>query len=274
MTGVGLAGLMSGTLGPLSGVGAARPASFPGSRNGSAGSGDGTDRAEEGRFGPAVVVSFARSGGSGRASEAGAGNASEGGSARQGARAGGRSTGGNAVQGDGLTEEERDQISELKARDREVRTHEAAHMMAGGQHASGPTYTYQAGPDGQRYAIGGEVQIDTSPEKDPEATIAKMEIVKRAALAPAEPSAQDVKVAQMAEQQRAQAQAELSRRKTEEAEGTGGGTGKEQGRGEEGGSGDDAGRMRAGEFFAAAVMAYGNAGRLGEASGPTLFRTA
>ena len=56
------------------------------------------------------------------------------------------------------------------------------------------------GPDGNRYAIGGEVSIDVAPvDGDPEATIAKMEIVKAAALAPAEPSAQDRKVAAIAE---------------------------------------------------------------------------
>ena len=128
-----------------------------------------------------------------------------------------------------------------------------------------PSYTYQVGPDGQRYAIGGEVRIDTSPEKDPEATIRKMEIVKRAALAPAEPSAQDVKVAQMAEQQRMKAQAELRRQKAEEAEGGGG---------DAGAGARDAGSPRAGGLLPAAMAAYEGAGRLGAARGAVLFRTA
>jgi hypothetical protein len=117
---------------------------------------------------------------------------------------------------DGLTEAERKQVSELKRRDQEVRTHEQAHQAAGGPYASAPTYDYQQGPDGKRYAVGGEVQIDTSPERNPQATITKMEVVKRAALAPAEPSPQDRKVAALADRQRLEAQGEL--RAQEDAE--------------------------------------------------------
>lgn len=140
-----------------------------------------------------------------------------------------------------LPPEEQEMVKELQARDREVRAHETAHLAAGGQYASGPTYTYQTGPDGKRYAIGGEVQIDTSPEKTPEETIRKMDLVKRAALAPAEPSAQDVRVAQLAEQQRNQAQAELNRQRTDEM------TARMEG---------DSGR------FASATAAYGDAAKL------------
>lgn len=102
-------------------------------------------------------------------------------------------------------------LRELEARDREVRTHEQAHKAAGGAHVtSGPSYVYQKGPDGQRYAIGGEVGIDTSPvEGDPQATIEKALTISRAALAPAQPSGQDLKVAQQAAQMLAQAQSDL-----------------------------------------------------------------
>jgi len=98
-----------------------------------------------------------------------------------------------------------------RARDREVRDHEQAHARVGGPYAGQPSYTYQTGPDGNRYAIGGEVAIDIAPVNgDPEATIIKMEVVKAAALAPAEPSAQDRKVAALADAQRAQAVADLA----------------------------------------------------------------
>jgi len=98
---------------------------------------------------------------------------------------------------DELTEEERAQVDELKARDREVRQHEQAHLSAAGGYAQGgASCEYQVGPDGHRYAIGGEVSIDTTPiEGDPAATIAKMQQVQAAALAPADPSAQDRRVA-------------------------------------------------------------------------------
>lgn len=113
--------------------------------------------------------------------------------------------------GEVLTEEETEQVNQLKARDREVRAHEQAHVSAGGGLVtSGPTYSYQTGPDGQKYAIGGEVGIDSSPvPDDPEATVRKMQQVIRAALAPAEPSGQDRAVATQAQRALAQAQAEI-----------------------------------------------------------------
>ena len=115
----------------------------------------------------------------------------------------------------GLTDEERRQTDKLKAQDTEVRAHESAHVAAGGQYVrGGPTYEYQTGPDGKKYAVGGEVSIDTSPVKgDPQATIAKMETVKRAALAPAQPSGQDQAVAAQAAAAEAQAQQELAAQK-------------------------------------------------------------
>jgi hypothetical protein len=121
--------------------------------------------------------------------------------------------------GDGLDQSEEQQVEKLKQRDREVRAHEQAHAIVGGAYAGAPSYTYQQGPDGKRYAIGGEVQIDTSRERTPEATIRKMQVVIRAATAPADPSSQDMKVAQQAQAQLAEAQAELRQQKTEELSG-------------------------------------------------------
>ncbi|GAB5402463.1 MAG: hypothetical protein Aurels2KO_06940 [Aureliella sp.] len=113
--------------------------------------------------------------------------------------------------GSELSEEEQQQVDELKARDREVRQHEQAHVSAGGGHVTGgPTYSYQRGPDGKRYAIGGEVQIDTSPvEGDPEATAQKARVVRAAALAPAEPSGQDLRVAANATKMEQEAVAQI-----------------------------------------------------------------
>lgn len=123
-----------------------------------------------------------------------------------------------SITGEKLTEEEQKQVEELKARDREVRRHEAAHKAAAGQYATGgPTYTYQRGPDGKQYAVGGEVQIDTSPiEGDPAATIRKMGTIRRAALAPTEPSSQDRAVAADAAQKAQKARQELREQKAEE----------------------------------------------------------
>ena len=97
------------------------------------------------------------------------------------------------------TSEEQREITELAARDREVRAHEAAHANVGGVYAGSPSYSYARGPDGNNYAVGGEVSIDVNPVPgDPRATIAKAQSVRRAALAPADPSAQDRSVASAA----------------------------------------------------------------------------
>ena len=109
-----------------------------------------------------------------------------------------------------LNDVEQQQVDQLKKTDQEVRAHEAAHKNTGGQYAGSASYSYTVGPDGKRYAIGGEVPIDVAPvEGDPEATIAKLDVVIAAALAPAKPSAQDRKVAAAAVAARNLARAEL-----------------------------------------------------------------
>lgn len=117
---------------------------------------------------------------------------------------------------DGLTDEERQEVQQLQQRDAEVRRHEQAHQAAGGPYAGAAVYQYQRGPDNRLYAIGGEVRIDASAVPgDPQATIAKMRIVRRAALAPAEPSPQDLRVAASAQQKINQASAELRQQELE-----------------------------------------------------------
>lgn len=111
------------------------------------------------------------------------------------------------------------QIAELAARDREVRAHERAHQAVGGQYAGSVSYSYQTGPDGKRYAVGGEVPIDVSPVPgDPRATIEKMRVVKAAATAPADPSPQDRNVAATATRILVQAQIELAAERQTERE--------------------------------------------------------
>ncbi|MFW5858194.1 MAG: putative metalloprotease CJM1_0395 family protein, partial [Planctomycetota bacterium] len=115
-----------------------------------------------------------------------------------------------SADGDPVSDAELRQIRQLQSRDREVRQHEQAHVAAGGQYVTrGASFSYQKGPDGKRYAVGGEVGIDTSPESTPEATIRKMMQVRRAALAPAQPSATDRRVAAVAAQRVTRARMEL-----------------------------------------------------------------
>jgi hypothetical protein len=115
-----------------------------------------------------------------------------------------------------LSDDQKNQVRELKRRDQEVKAHEAAHMAAGGSCVrGGATYSYQVGPDGNRYAVGGEVSIDASSASGkPQETIMKMQTVKRAALAPAQPSGQDRAVASQAGAIEAQARKELAQQRS------------------------------------------------------------
>lgn len=110
-----------------------------------------------------------------------------------------------------LNPEELQFLDALQKADAEVRAHEMAHISAGGQYVtSGAQLEYVKGPDGQNYAVAGEVSIDTSPiPGDPQATLAKMRQIQQAALAPASPSSQDRKVASRASAMAAQALSEL-----------------------------------------------------------------
>lgn len=109
-----------------------------------------------------------------------------------------------------VEQQEQQQIQELKSRDQEVKTHEQAHAAIGGRYAGAPSYSYERGPDGNQYAVAGEVQIDIAPiPGDPQGTVQKMQQVRSAALAPAEPSSADRRIAAEAMQRQMQAQAEL-----------------------------------------------------------------
>ncbi|WP_369602689.1 putative metalloprotease CJM1_0395 family protein [Hahella sp. SMD15-11] len=102
------------------------------------------------------------------------------------------------------------QIRRLSQIDQQVKQHEQAHASVGGQLAGAPSFDFETGPDGRRYAVAGEVPIDASPVPgNPEATLRKMEQVRRAALAPADPSPQDRLVAAKATQAMLQARAEM-----------------------------------------------------------------
>ncbi|MBC6907226.1 catalase [Saccharophagus sp. K07] len=107
------------------------------------------------------------------------------------------------------------EIKTLSARDREVRAHEQAHMAVGGQYAGAAVYEFERGPNGVNYAVAGEVPISTSEEATPEATLRKAQIIRRAALAPAEPSPQDRQVAAMAMRMEVEARAEIARARQE-----------------------------------------------------------
>lgn len=172
--------------------------------------------------------------------------------------AGGKAQEAGAGAADTLSEAEQRQVAELAERDREVRAHEMAHVAAGaGLVTRGASYTYQTGPDGQRYAIGGEVGIDTSPGRSPEESLSKAERIRAAALAPAEPSGQDRQVAAQASRMASDARMEIARREFEQ-----------------GGAGTEAAATRDGPGYRGMRAAQAYSAALAPGQGPTLSATA
>ena len=111
-----------------------------------------------------------------------------------------------------VSKDERLEVEKLKRRDAEVRAHEQAHVSAAGNLAQGgANFSFETGPDGKRYAVGGDVSIDTSAVAgDPQATLRKAQQIRRAASAPVDPSAQDRSVAAQASTMEVQARAEMA----------------------------------------------------------------
>ena len=132
------------------------------------------------------------------------------------------SAGTNQAGGVKLTEEEEAEVEQLKERDREVRAHEQAHVAAGGQYVRGGIqYDYQTGPDGRQYAVGGEVSIDTSEVSgDPGASLRKAQAIRRAAMAPSEPSSHDHQAAAAAARMEAKARREQAKTRSEDFDST------------------------------------------------------
>jgi hypothetical protein len=118
-----------------------------------------------------------------------------------------------------LSDEDKRKVKELEKIDRNVHVHEEAHLNAAGGYArGGANYSYVTGPDGKRYANAGSVNLDTSPEKEPEATIRKADFIRRAALAPADPSPSDRQIAADAVKMEQKAQTELAKQRQEQPE--------------------------------------------------------
>ncbi len=109
------------------------------------------------------------------------------------------------------------QIQKLAERDREVKAHEQAHVSVGAQFTGAMSLNYERGPDGKNYAVAGEVSIDTSKvANDPQATQHKAQTIRAAALAPADPSSQDRRVAAQANQMVVEARAEIEKVRRDE----------------------------------------------------------
>lgn len=118
---------------------------------------------------------------------------------------------------EGQTPEEITTIQRLKAIENEVIAHEQAHKSAGGSIAGPASYSYAVGPDGKRYINGGEVSLRTPATDDKQQKIQLLNRVKQAALAPAQPSAQDISVAAGASSEQINLSAEIQRERAAQA---------------------------------------------------------
>ena len=122
----------------------------------------------------------------------------------------------NAVNKEELSPDEERLVRDLQARDSEVKAHEAAHQAAGGGMTGAASYTYQQGPDGKMYAIGGEVSISMKTGSTPQETIANARQIVAAAMAAGNPSPQDYAVASSARVIEMKATQQLAREQQEE----------------------------------------------------------
>jgi len=120
---------------------------------------------------------------------------------------------------DELSEDEERLVRDLASRDSEVRAHEAAHQAAGGGMTGAASYTYQQGPDGKMYAIGGEVSISMKAGSTPQETIANARQIATSAMAAGNPSPQDFAVASSARIMEMKAQQQLAKEEQEEIQG-------------------------------------------------------
>lgn len=122
-------------------------------------------------------------------------------------------------QPDELSEDEKRLVKDLAARDAEVKAHESAHQAAGGGMTGAASFTYQQGPDGKMYAIGGEVSISMPAASTPEEAIKNARQVSAAAMAAGDPSPQDFAVAASARVMEMKAQQQLAKEELEKMTG-------------------------------------------------------
>lgn len=118
-----------------------------------------------------------------------------------------------------LSIKEKLEVKHLEQVERSVREHERSHLRAARDLVvNGPNYQYDVGPDGRKYAVHGEVNIDASVVNDnPADTIEKSLKIQRAALAPSDPSAKDLQAAARARILEAKAHRQLAREEEREA---------------------------------------------------------
>lgn len=89
-----------------------------------------------------------------------------------------------------------EELTALKKQDDTIKKHEQVHYSVARQYSELPIFQYQKGSDGNRYVVKGEVNFKMiSSDDSPDAAIKKMQQIYLAALAPADPSTDDLTLA-------------------------------------------------------------------------------
>jgi hypothetical protein len=98
-----------------------------------------------------------------------------------------------------LTPAEKAAVTRLQQRDQQVRQEEKIHAAIAGDLCGAISYTFQRGPDGRQYAVGGSVGIRAVTRSgDPAEASNIAGRLAAAAVAPTNPSAQDYATARRA----------------------------------------------------------------------------
>ena len=101
-------------------------------------------------------------------------------------------------------------VDKLQIRDREVRAHEMSHGIDPNLIKIGSAqFDYTIGPDGKAYATGGKVTLATGNPTSPEDAVDKAQALKKASMAPGNPSPQDFQALNAAISMEAEAQSNI-----------------------------------------------------------------
>jgi len=105
-------------------------------------------------------------------------------------------------------------VQQLAAVDREAKAYEQMDAAIVRSDTTNPGFDYESSLDRPIYSVSGQASIDTSAvENDPRATLEKAQVIIRAALSAAEPSAADRQVVSQAKALALQAMSELGETK-------------------------------------------------------------
>jgi len=105
-------------------------------------------------------------------------------------------------------------VQQLAAVDREAKAYEQADAAIASSDTTNRAFEYESSLDRPIYSVSGQASIDTSAvENDPRATLEKAQVIIRAALSAAEPSAADRQVVSQAKALALQAMSELGETK-------------------------------------------------------------